>query len=78
MLPLPLPTHTCGFGETSGLLQVTRDWRAKPFACFVFGLVLLVEGQDVCRDIGEASSGTFWAALVIRLAGWENGLVNLR
>ena len=75
---LGLPTDTCGFGETSGLLQVSRDWRARPVACFVFGLVLVVEGQDVCRDIGGVSSGTFWAGVVIRLAGWENGLANLR
>ena len=59
-------------------MQVTRDWRAKPFACFVFGLVLLAVGQDVCRDREGASNGTFWAGVVMRLAGWENGLVNLR
>ena len=80
MLGLPVPTHTCGLGETSGLLEVTLDWRARPFACFVLSLVVLVvEGPDVCREVGGASVGTLWAGLVIRLAGCENGLAcNLR
>ena len=63
------------------MLEVTLDWRAKPFPdCFVLSLVVLVvEGPDVCRDVGGASVGTLWAGLVIRLAGCENGLAaNLR
>ena len=79
ILVLGFPGHTCGLGETSGLLQVRRDWRVKPlFACFAWSRVLIVDGQDVCRDMGGASAGTLWAGVVIRLAGWENGLANLR
>ena len=76
---LVLPTDTCGFADTSGLLLASRDCRAKPFVCFALGLALIVERQDVCSDVGAFSDDILWGAgVVIRLEGWEYGLANLR
>ena len=76
---LVLPTETCGFGDTSGLLLASRDCRAKPFVCFALGLALIVERHDVCSEVGAFSDDILWGAgVVIRLEGWEYGLANLR
>ena len=76
---LVLPTDTCGFGDTSGLLLASRDCRAKPFVCFALGLALIVERHDVCSEEGAFSDDILWGAgVVIRLEGWEYGLANLR